>query len=88
MQQICMDRLDKVLAGLMLQLIVPCGLHRILQELGLPDARRVIPRWLQQHVIDILDKVLAGFMLRMITSMREEPPAVEGDSNRRQTDSK
>jgi len=38
--------------------------------------------------MDPLDKVLAVLMLRMITVVREEPPAGEGDSDRKKNDRK
>jgi hypothetical protein len=60
----------------------------ILQKLGFSHARTTIPKWMQRGFMDPLDKVLAVLMLRMITVVREEPPAGEGESNRRQTDRK
>ena len=60
----------------------------ILQKLGFSHARTTIPKWMQRGFMDPLDKVLAVLMLRMIAVVREEPPASEGDSNRKQTDRK
>lgn len=68
--------------------IEPYGVDYILQKLGFSHARTTIPKWMQRGFMDPLDKVLAVLMLRMITVVREEPPASEGDSDKRQTDKK
>ena len=68
--------------------IEPYGVDYILQKLGFSHARTTIPKWMQRGFMDPLDKVLAVLMLRMITVVWEEPPAGEGDSNKRQTDRK
>jgi len=68
--------------------IEPYGVDYILQKLGFSHARTTIPKWMQRGFMDPLDKVLAVLMLRMITVVREEPPASEGDSNRKRTDGK
>ncbi|XP_069702783.1 bridge-like lipid transfer protein family member 1 isoform X3 [Periplaneta americana] len=68
--------------------IEPYGVDYILQKLGFSHARTTIPKWMQRGFMDPLDKVLAVLMLRMITVVREEPPASEGDSDRKRTDGK
>ena len=60
----------------------------ILQKLWFSHARTTIPKWMQRGFMDPLDKVLAVLMLRMIAVVREEPPAAEGDSDKRKTDRK